>query len=631
MKKEDKKSSTKKGETFVWFSSMGLTIGLMMITGILLLIFKEGITVFWPKEVAKITLKDNSKSAENFPKTLAGEFTFSRDRTENKLVKDEKSGKMVNESKKIKESQYYVANRDLYKYSFRFIDNQDIDTVEYPKDILRIEREETSPALLYPVELKLKDETIKFEDKNFNDKLWATIDKVNDIRKKVRTINKFNVGKISSRIRSLKVDLYPHTQKLLVSDKTSKLYREYKDIRDELDNSIPGYSAKTEEELKADKAVTEYHLGQIKKAKELQSKIKEADSGLAATVDKMIEIEVEIDKENIEAALEMKKSEALKKEIEHGLLICKDINGMKKEIHIHNLVHAYYPNRQGFGGKTGQFFRNIYTFLWEDPREANTQGGVFPAIIGTLIMTILMCIFVTPFGVIAAIYLHEYAKQGPIVNSVRIAINNLAGVPSIVFGAFGLGFFVYFLGGKIDDLLYADWVNSGAGSVFKTGGILWASLTLALMTLPVVIVATEEALAAVPRGMREGAYGCSASKWQMIWTVVMPASVPGMITGMILAMARGAGEVAPLMLVGVQKSVSGLPIDSTYPFIHLDQKFMHLGFHIYDLGFQSPDSEAAKPMVFATTLLLILIVCAMNLVGIIIRQRLRKKYSTGAF
>jgi phosphate transport system permease protein len=207
-------------------------------------------------------------------------------------------------------------------------------------------------------------------------------------------------------------------------------------------------------------------------------------------------------------------------------------------------------------------------------------------------------------------------------------VNNLAGVPSIVFGVFGLGFFVYFVGASIDSTFFGEYLPT---PTFGTGGILWAAATLALMTVPVVIVATEEALAAVPRGMREGSLSCGASKWQTIQRIILPASIPGILTGLILAMARGAGEVAPLMLVGVVKLAPSLPIDGDFPFIHLERKFMHLGFHIYDLGFQSPDSEAAKPMVFATTLLLILLVVVLNLAAILIREKLRKRYATGAF
>jgi phosphate transport system permease protein len=293
-----------------------------------------------------------------------------------------------------------------------------------------------------------------------------------------------------------------------------------------------------------------------------------------------------------------------------------------------NLLGVFAANRAGLGDRLGEMAHRIRTFLLEDPREANTEGGVFPAIFGTVCMTLVMSLFVTPFGVIAAIYLREYAKQGHLVRIVRISVNNLAGVPSIVFGVFGLAFFVYIVGKQVDLALFSDKLPT---PTFGTPGILWASLTLALLTLPVVIVATEEALSAVPRGVREAALACGASKWQTIQRVVLPASLPGILTGVILAMARGAGEVAPLMLVGVVKLAPSLPIDDIAPFIHPERKFMHLGFHIYDLGFQSPDAEAAKPIVFATALLLIIVVVTLNLAAILIRNRLRKRYAVSSF
>lgn len=312
----------------------------------------------------------------------------------------------------------------------------------------------------------------------------------------------------------------------------------------------------------------------------------------------------------------------------NGRLVYRLFTGEEHATTAGQLVHVHFPNRMGLADKLGFFAHGLWSFVSSEPREANTEGGIFPAIFGTFVMTLLMSMAVTPFGVLAAIYLREYAKQGPFVRMVRISVNNLAGVPSIVFGVFGLGFFVYFLGGSLDRLFFADALPT---PTFGTGGILWAALTLALMTVPVVIVATEEALSAVPRGTREGSLALGASKWQTIFRVVLPASAPGILTGLVLAMARGAGEVAPLMLVGVVKLAPSLPIDHLYPFVHLDQKFMHLGFHIYDLGFQSPDSDAAKPMVFATTLFLIALVVALNMGAIVIRERLRRKYATGAF
>jgi len=278
--------------------------------------------------------------------------------------------------------------------------------------------------------------------------------------------------------------------------------------------------------------------------------------------------------------------------------------------------------------KVGIYLSRWWEFVSSEPREANTQGGVLPAIFGTVAMTLLMVIFVAPFGVITALYLREYAKQGRITSIVRISVNNLAGVPSIVYGVFGLGFFAYTMGGSIDQLFYPENLPN---PTFGKGGILWASLTLALLTVPVVIVATEEALSAVPRSMREGSLACGASKWQTIRHVVLPKALPGIMTGMILAMARGAGEVAPLMLVGVVKLAPALPIDAFYPFIHLDRSFMHLGFHIFDVGFQSRNSEAGKPMVFVTTLLLLTLIVIMNATAVIVRNRLKRKYATGQF
>ena len=207
--------------------------------------------------------------------------------------------------------------------------------------------------------------------------------------------------------------------------------------------------------------------------------------------------------------------------------------------------------------------------------------------------------------------------------TIRIAVNNLAGVPSIVYGVFGLGFFVYFLGGSIDALFYPE---ASPAPVFGTPGILWSSLTLAILTLPVVIVATEEGLARIPRSLREASLALGATKAETLWKVVLPMASPAMMTGLILAIARAAGEVAPLMLVGVVKLAPSLPLDGNFPFVHFDRKFMHLGFHIYDVGFQSPNVEAARPLVYATSLLLVLVIMSLNLTAVQIRNRLRERY-----
>jgi phosphate transport system permease protein len=315
-----------------------------------------------------------------------------------------------------------------------------------------------------------------------------------------------------------------------------------------------------------------------------------------------------------------------KSQVERVVMV--DADGREKEIALSHIVRAYRPNAMSVIAKSGLYLARLWEFVSSDPRESNTEGGIFPAIFGTVMMVILMSIAVVPFGVLAALYLREYARDGVMVRIVRIAVNNLAGVPSIVFGVFGLGFFVYFVGGSIDALFFPERLPT---PTFGTGGILWAALTLALLTVPVVVVATEEALAAVPKEHREGSLALGATKFETIWRVVLPSALPGVLTGLILAMARGAGEVAPLMITGVVKLAPSLPFDGSWPFLHLDRKFMHLGFHIYDVGFQSPNVEAAKPMVYATTLLLVLIIVSLNLSAILLRNRLRRRLSGGTF
>lgn len=376
----------------------------------------------------------------------------------------------------------------------------------------------------------------------------------------------------------------------------------------------------------------------------------------------------------------------------------------RKAINVEQIVRAFAANQLSWWDKLSIYGDRWREFLLENPREANTEGGVFPAIWGTIVMTLIMTIAVVPFGVMAALYLREYTKSGPLVSMIRISINNLAGVPSIVYGVFGFSFFCYTIGAFVDGgAKNADiqpwppaiWfmvlgVVSAMGTVafffsftsggpshaqtgfkriaarmalvlwlvsvvvagvlvlkspffegfyreylpnptFGKGGLLWAALTLSLLTLPVVIVATEEALAAVPNSLREGSLACGASKWQTIYRIILPHARPGILTGAILAMARGAGEVAPLMLVGALASAPDLPLDGEFPFFHGSRSFMHLGYQIYTLGFQSQNSEAAKPMVFTCTLLLILIVAALNISAIYLRSRLKRQFQGSQF
>ncbi len=304
-------------------------------------------------------------------------------------------------------------------------------------------------------------------------------------------------------------------------------------------------------------------------------------------------------------------------------LTAKSMEGGEHQIMLSEVVRAIQPNALSLPEKFAYYAAHFFEFVTAEPREANTEGGVFPAIFGTVMMVMLMSAFVTPFGVVAAIYLREYAKQGTLTRIIRIAVNNLAGVPSIVYGVFGLGFFVYFLGGNIDDLFYPE---ASPAPVFGTPGLLWASITLALLTVPVVIVATEEGLARIPRSVREGSLALGATKFETLCKVIIPMASPAMMTGLILAIARAAGEVAPLMLVGVVKLAPTLPLDGNFPFLHLERKFMHLGFHIYDVGFQSPNVEAARPLVFASAFLLVIVIAALNLSAVMLRNRLRERY-----
>jgi phosphate transport system permease protein len=314
----------------------------------------------------------------------------------------------------------------------------------------------------------------------------------------------------------------------------------------------------------------------------------------------------------------------LYEDIKRDSLLMKTVDGTEVDVPFEKIVRAYEPNAMGPIDRLLFFFSKFWEFVADDPREANTEGGIYPAIFGTVLMVMIMAVLVTPFGVIAAVYLSEYAKQGPFTRMIRIAVNNLAGVPSVVYGVFGLGFFVYFLGGSIDELFYPEALPA---PTFGTPGLLWSSLTLALLTVPVVIVATEEGLSRIPKSIREGSLALGATKAETLWRTVLPMATPGMMTGVILAIARAAGEVAPLMLVGVVKLAPSLPLDGNYPFLHLDRKFMHLGFHIYDVGFQSPNVEAARPLVYATAFLLVLVIVVLNLTAIRIRNRLREKYN----
>ncbi len=463
--------------------------------------------------------------------------------------------------------QLRVGNRDLLGFDFKWIDEDEIARRQTPPEAWFIERREYGPLIGTPVLLKEGEAVRARGPEAIGPLLPALLGKAERDRAAIARIEKGEIGEINYRIEQFRL-----LERKLDLEARRNPARDQSRERDRIRQAV--------EEQKARYAKKQEELGRIVE--------------LAAPTTLTVEI----------------------------------AGGREKELQTLDIYRAYAANRLGWPGRLGIYTHRLWEFLRDDPRESNTEGGIFPAIFGTVMMVIIMSIIVVPLGVLAALYLREYAKQGALVRTVRIAVNNLAGVPSIVFGVFGLGFFVYFVGGTIDQLFFSAALPT---PTYGTGGILWASLTLALLTVPVVIVASEEALAAVPRSMREASVAMGATKLQTILRVVLPAAAPGILTGLILAMARGAGEVAPLMLTGVVKLAPELPLDGFFPFFHLDRKFMHLGFHIYDVGFQSPNVEAAKPMVYTTTILLLLIVVLLNLAAIVVRNRLREKYKTSAF
>lgn len=313
----------------------------------------------------------------------------------------------------------------------------------------------------------------------------------------------------------------------------------------------------------------------------------------------------------------------LRRQADRDAIKVRDMRGVEVEMPMSRVLDVVWPNDMSLLGKVGHWFHQIGKFVSGEPREANTEGGVFPAIFGTVFMVILMAIIVTPLGVVAAVYLHEYAGKNGLTKLIRIAVINLAGVPSIVYGVFGLGFFVYTLGGSLDQLFYPEALPS---PTFGSPGVIWSALTLAILTLPVVIVSTEEGLARIPSTVRQGSLALGATQAETLWRIVLPMASPAIMTGLILAIARAAGEVAPLMLVGVVKLAPTLPMDGNFPYLHVERKFMHLGFHIYDVGFQSPNVEAARPLVYATSFLLVTVIVGLNLTAIGIRNHLREKF-----
>jgi len=533
----------KPGDAYIWISGLALMLTLAMIGGLLFLIATKGLGSMWPVDIGRYKLTDGS--------VYLGQFQG------RELVRGAEGIRSESDFRvKLK-----IGNRDLYGLDFKWVDEADIASLDYPNNAVILERREWGNYHGYLKEIRKNGEIVSGADPEAFSVLKSVIHDANKIHDEILKIEKGEIGDINYGIEKQRLKLR-------------------------------GLSMRGE--------------NNSAKEAEFRLKIEEYEALYKVSEAKLGKLYTELNRNEV---------------------VMSSAAGEEKVMPLGKIVMAFRPNYMGFVEKAGFYVERFWGFISDDPREANTEGGIFPAIFGTILMVFIMSIVVMPFGVIAALYLREYAKQGLMVRIVRICVNNLAGVPSIVFGVFGVGFFLYGVGGIIDSVFFKEALPS---PTFGTGGILWASLTLALLTLPVVIVATEEGLASVPRNIREGSLALGATKFETTWKVVIPSALPAILTGLILAIARATGEVAPLMITGVVKLAPDLPIDGHFPFLHLERKFMHLGFHIYDLGFQSPNSEAAKPMVFMTAFLLILIVVILNITAIIIRNRLRKKYATSA-
>lgn len=524
------------GIPYIWLTSGTLTLCLLMICGLMALIMIHGFGVFWPRKIVQVTLQDGT--------VMLGE-----------IAKRES----IPHQKNAYRAKIKVGNRDVYGMDFRWIDDADIASRDYPGHALAFERREWGNMYGFVKGLK-QDDTVNPLSR---EGLATLLKEGHALYKQIRRLEKKEIGDINHRMEKSRLEL----KRLMTLQPTEKVQKKVVATRALMDD--------------------------------LERRYREKEDILAGLYTKAREKEVVV------------------------LLV----DGTEKILPVFQIIRVSAPNEMGIFAKMAFYLAKFWEFIWGEPRESNTEGGVFPAIFGTVMMVLLMSIAVVPLGVLTAVYLKEYAGDNFISRLVRISVSNLAGVPSIVFGIFGLGFFIYFIGGGIDRLFFPEALPT---PTYGTGGILWASMTLALLTVPVVVVATEEGLSSVPMAIREGSYALGATKIETLWKVVIPQATPGILTGTILAMARAVGEVAPLMITGVVKLAPSLPIDRHFPFIHLERKFMHLGFHIYDVGFQSPNVEAAIPMVYTTTLVLLFTVLILNLTAIVVRNKLKKWYSTGA-
>ncbi len=682
------------GEPAVWLMGGSLAAALIMIIGLLGVIAFDGFRAFWPKEIDRIELTSGE--------VVLGEAIRTETFRPTEAPEEERSRTL-----------YRVGNRDTSQPSFRWIEEPSVAQVTRPEGVVLVERLAWGPWLgqLERIERVLADGSIEVVSEGHAQTLAALEELVPAARDRldeIQSLQKAEIDRANKQREEWRLRVATAQRELVEARRGETrqgvgvlgwgaatvgamglLAAAWTQRRQRwgvvlwCGAGVMLLAAVLEQPFGQD-AMTEARLAEIQQQAEqaerdLREQTRAAEAQIAALVEANADLRVII------------------RDPRSGRAAPTSVSEIDEPLRVAQVVRVVPANELSTLERWGVYLSRWVEYLTEEPREANTEGGVWPVIFGTVVLTILLSLAVVPLGVIAAIYLREYAKQGVVTSVLRIAINNLAGVPSVVYGVFGLGFFCYTLGGYVDSgpeeplprmpwwimaaglaivvattvMLAAagrhasslgsnarsKWLQRGAGlgwlsavilivvlaattpyfngffsdraaeniPTFRSKGILWASLTLALLTLPVVIVATEEAIAAVPGSSRQGSFGCGASRWQTIRRIVLPGAMPGIMTGAILAMARGAGEVAPLMLVGAVKLSPDLPFETTAPYLHLDRSFMHLGFHIFDLGYQSPDPQASRPLVWVTTLLLVAIVFAMNSSAMLIRARLRRR------
>lgn len=550
-----------RGTPWVWLNAGAVAISIVMVIGLLILLTVRGMSYFWPSDVLQANYVPPTSTGELLTTQVIGEFVESEIVVAAQIAS---SGIPVDETQGFYERQLLkLGNRDITGADFTWVLSDFVEDVEYPAEVVAMERREWGNFYGFLRDIRQDGEPIVLSSDA------ADIEANRWIEFNERLQRALDIQDDIYVIENQEIGLINYTMERL----------RLRERRLELDGE-----------------------GSVEASAEIAALRQELDGEYEVLQNELV---------------------ALYETANRDSAIFLAANEQEIEIEFADIVRAYKPNQMGLFSKLLTYFSKLGEFLTAEPREANTEGGIFPAIFGTVMMVMLMSVFVTPFGVVAAVYLREYARQGFMTRAIRIAVNNLAGVPSIVYGVFGLGFFIYIIGAEIDQVFYPEALPA---PTFGTPGLLWASLTLALLTVPVVIVATEEGLARIPRSVREGSLALGATKFETLWRVVLPMASPAMMTGLILAVARAAGEVAPLMLVGVVKLAPSLPVDGNYPYLHLEQKFMHLGFHIYDVGFQSPNIEAARPLVFATALLLVIVIAALNLTAVALRNHLREKY-----